>query len=111
MNRCPIQIIDEPKRSSSARWISLLKNIDFEKKVYHNVVQFHKGPRVEAFNELWVAHLFRGHEVAPIDKDDIIRNPTIEEWKLIKEILLRTNSKINLKRKSWLAVVMIFLEQ
>lgn len=100
MKRCPIQIIDEVRGGKKMRWIALLKDIDFENKKYDNIIHFHPDEGVETYNKLWIAKLFRGHDAAPIDPiTDTIRNPTFSEMKLLEEILIRTESKINLRKQ------------
>lgn len=99
MKKCPIQIIDEERGARPLRWIALLKDIDFEKCAYKNIIHFHPHEKVEAFNAIWVSSLFRGHEAAPIGNKDVIRNPTLEEMKLLEEIFIRTKSQINLRKQ------------
>jgi len=99
IKRCPIQIIDEPTRFKGARWIALLKDINFEAKLYLNIVHFHKGflQGASCYDRLWINKLFKGRNSAEIAPDDIIRNPTIEELNQIKDILKQNGFKLNFK--------------
>lgn len=99
MKRCPIQIIDVWRGDRHLRWISLLKNIDFEKRAYKNIIHFHPYENVEAFNAIWISQLFRGCLSTLIGDNDVIRNPTLEEMKLLEEIFIRTESQINLRKQ------------
>lgn len=97
--RCPIQIIDEERGERHLRWIALLKDIDFERHAYKNIIDFHPFYEIGKYNAIWVSKLFRGHNEAGISNKDVIRNPTLEEMKLLEEIFIRTKSQINLRKQ------------
>lgn len=95
IKKCPIQIVEDP--SLNAMWVTLLKSINFENKRYENIMFFDTTCSLAIFDKNWLEELFSGRLKIAMKNSDIIRNPTFEEWKRIKEILSQTHYIINLK--------------
>lgn len=85
-NRFPIQLIDEHLSTGQyeATWIALLSKIDFEKGIFSNIVRF-KFKYGEPYR--FLGELMRGQYKCDFMPGDVIRNPSIEEYKYIQKII------------------------
>ena len=123
-NICPFQIIEETKLGGTVcrTWLALKTMIDYENKQYLSIQPFHRKWREEEltmakikntstyhFNIYWIKRLITPqYDNTPIIDGsqelsvslktfDVIRNPTIEEYKFIEEIFKRNHCKYNIK--------------
>ena len=99
MNTCPIQIIDD-KTHPKHRWITFDKHIHRNGKkygflgTYDNIVGY---CRDSVYDMSLIRSLVLGKSKSNIYESDIIRNPTLEEFKEINAILKKGGYKLNLK--------------
>ena len=81
--RCPFQIVEDGR----ARWITLLRDIDFKRYTYGAAGLFHNGEHIV---NTWVSDLYHRFGYSKFTPGDIIRNPTVDEMQSIISSL-RTN--------------------
>lgn len=99
MNTCPIQIIDD-KNNPKNRWITFDKHIHRSGKeygvlgIYDNIVGY---CRDSTYDMALIKSLVLRRDRSYIYENDIIRNPTLEEFKEINAILKKSGYRLNLK--------------
>lgn len=79
-NRFPIQLVED---SDGDMWITLLSNIDFDNAKFKNIIRFR-------FNEHrfdFINRLINATESCRFMEGDLIRNPSIKEYKYIERTL------------------------
>lgn len=98
--RCPIQIVVD---SFGTKWITLLDDIDFDGKRYYNINLFFSDDSRNPFctkeqEAQMVMRLMNGNNHANFTDEDMIRNPTIEEYIVITNTLRKFGYRYNRKR-------------
>lgn len=88
--RYPFQIIED----GAAKWITLLKDINFENHTYGATGLFHNGAHIVSS---WVSDLYNRLGQAKFSVGDIIRNPTDKEMQAIHIILKNKGYRYNRK--------------
>lgn len=123
-NTCPFQIIEETRYTDGTvyrTWLALKTMIDYENKKYLSIQPFHRKWREEEltmieihrtptyyFDIFWIKKLMKkSTDINPIMVKngnniqgayyDVIRNPTLEEYKFIEGIFRRNKCKYNIK--------------
>jgi len=122
-NICPFQVIEETRYSDGTvcrTWLALKTMIDYEHGQYLSIQPFHRIWREEDlriakiqnrptyhFDIFWIKRLMKkSKDINPImlksekiqeDTYDVIRNPTLEEYKFIEGIFRRNKCKYNIK--------------
>ena len=91
--RFPIQIVED----GNATFIVLLKHIDFTKKYYKTIPSLSRRKDGSWARILYNYFKFRYTESAYFSDNDIIRNPTLEELKYIKETFIKYGLRFNRK--------------
>lgn len=80
-NRFPIQLVED---SDGDMWIALLSNIDFDNAEFKNIIRFTFKDGLE-FD--FVYPLMLGKQSCRFMVGDLIRNPSIKEYKYIQRML------------------------
>ena len=88
--RYPFQIIED----GAAKWITPLKDINFENHTYGATGLFHNGAHIV---NSWVSDLYNRIGHAKFAVGDIIRNPTDKEIQAIHTILKNKGYRYNRK--------------
>ena len=85
-NRFPIQLIDEHLSTGQyeATWIALLSKTDFKIGRFENIVRY-KFRDGEPYK--FLGDLMTGQYKCDFMLGDVIRNPSIEEYKYIQKII------------------------
>lgn len=80
-NRFPIQLVED---SDGDMWITLLSYIDFDNAEFKNIIRFmlHDGLEFD-----FVYPLMLGKQSCRFMVGDLIRNPSIKEYKYIQRML------------------------
>lgn len=79
-NRFPIQLVED---SDGDMWITLLSYIDFDNAEFKNIIRFAIGTSYFDF----VYPLMLGTQSCRFMVGDLIRNPSIKEYKCIQKML------------------------
>ena len=98
MDKCPIQIITIKNDKSNRKWIALLKDIDYDKKKYRNIVGFNDMVKLD---HIFFRKLLLGGHSCNICPLDTIRNPTFKEYMRLSMNARKFGITINLKKYFW----------
>ena len=97
-DRCPIQLVED---CYGDIWIVLLKQIDFDIGHFKNIIRFAYFRDKKVILRDFVPGLMTGQQKCNFMIGDIIRNPSIEEYKVIETQFKRHGFFFNKKKNKF----------
>ena len=100
-DRCPIQLVED---TYGDLWIALLRETDFQEGKFKNIIKFayFRGKKVLARD--FVKDLMTGQQKCNFMIGDIIRNPSIEEYKVIETQIKKQGYFFNKKKNKFVQI-------
>lgn len=97
-DRCPIQLVEDIYGDI---WIALLRETDFQEGKFKNIIRFAYSRDKKVIVRDFVIDLMTGQQKCKFMIGDIIRNPSIEEYKVIETQFRRHGFVFNKKKNKF----------
>ena len=100
-DRCPIQLVED---TYGDLWIALLRETDFQEGKFKNIIRFAYFRDKKIIVRDFVIDLMIGQQKCKFMIGDIIRNPSIEEYKVIETQFRRHGFVFNKKKNKFVQI-------
>jgi hypothetical protein len=100
-DRCPIQVIED---TYGELWIALLRDTDFQEGKFKNIIRFAYFRDKKVLARDFVKDLITGQQNCNFMIGDIIRNPSIEEYKVIETQIKKQGYFFNKKKNKFVQI-------
>ena len=100
-DRCPIQLVED---HDGVMWIALLREINFQEGKFKNIIGFAYFGDKKVLARDFVIDLMTGQQKCDFMIGDIIRNPSIEEYKVIETQIKKQGYFFNKKKNKFVQI-------
>ena len=100
-DRCPIQLVED---RDGDIWIALLRETNFQEGKFKNIIRFAYFKDKKVLARDFAKDLMTGQQKCNFMEGDIIRNPSIEEYKVIETQIKKQGYFFNKKKNKFVQI-------